>query len=473
MKSNMILALCLINSNHGIHGTHGIGVSLPCVPCIPWFIPFAVHIPDGNVLTPGWLVAGYLLAGILVGMSAWRIQDEEIPRVALLTAAFFVASLLHVPVPGLPSSAHLLLNGLLGVVLGRRAPLAIGMGLLLQAILLQHGGLTTLGVNCCVMALPALLAWQLFAILQPKSESRNPNLCDPQRPLRLVEEEETAEDAENRRGKFGFRISSFRFTKEFALGLLVGAVAVLATVLLHCLTLVWGGTSDWRALVVLVLPPHLFIAAIEGVVLGFTVSFLARVKPELLNGQIARTKNQIPRTMKETATTIAIEQEPRTKFQEAKLQNGLVLGIWFLVLWPSSAWAHRLEAEAQTKKIQKVKIESWFDLGGVPAGARVQVFRKSDKQLLLEHTLDENGRFTFFADNEPLHIVISAGDGHEKEIDIQPEADVTSLLPPADRSTRVGIKDILVGIGFLLALSAFVLSVRNNRRLASLSHKAQ
>ena len=152
----------------------------------------------------------------------------------------------------------------------------------------------------------------------------------------------------------------------------------------------------------------------------------------------------------------------------------LVLGTWFLEFgsW-NSAWAHRLEAEAQTKRIQKVKIESWFDLGGVPAGARVQVFRKSDDQLLLEHALDENGRFTFYADNEPLRVVVSAGDGHQKEIEIQPEADVTSPLPAADRSARVGIKDILVGFAFLLALSAFVLSIRNNRRLANLSPKTQ
>jgi len=144
--------------------------------------------------------------------------------------------------------------------------------------------------------------------------------------------------------------------------------------------------------------------------------------------------------------------------------------MFFFVLaaWPSSARAHRLEAEARTKKIQKVKIESWFDLGGVPAGARVQVFRKNGDQLLLEQALDENGQFTFYADCERLHVVISAGDGHQKEIDIQPEADVTSPLPPADRSARVGIKDILMGIGFLLALSAFILSLRNNRRLAAI-----
>src|SRR5260370_34624980 len=82
-----------------------------------------------------------------------------------------------------------------------------------------------------------------------------------------------------------------------------------------------------------------------------------------------------------------------------------------LVVCPASTWAHRLEGDAQTKKIQKVKIESWFDLGGIPSGARVQVFRKSDGQLLLEQPLDENGRLTFYADWERLHVVISAAYG--------------------------------------------------------------
>src|SRR5262249_37302832 len=122
---------------------------------------FAVHLPDGNVLTPAWLIVGYLLAGILVVIGSWRIEDEEIPRIALLTAAFFVVSLIHVPVPGLPSSAHLLFNGLLGVVLGRRAAVAIPLGLLLQAVLLQHVCLPTLRVDSRVMVLPALIALQI------------------------------------------------------------------------------------------------------------------------------------------------------------------------------------------------------------------------------------------------------------------------------------------------------------------------
>src|SRR6266851_3800033 len=206
---------------------------------------FAVHLPDGNVLTPAWLIGGYLVAGMLVVMGSWRIEDDEIPRIALLTAAFFVVSLIHVPVPGLPSSAHLLGNGLLGVVLGRRAALAIPLGLLLQAVLLQHGGLTTLGVNTCVMVLPALLAWQMFAGWQRLGHA-----------------------------------------PAFAAGLVIGGAAVMATVLLLCLTLLFGGTSDWRPLIALTVVPHLFIAAVEGLVLGFTVRFLARVKPAMLRRQV-------------------------------------------------------------------------------------------------------------------------------------------------------------------------------------------
>ena len=67
---------------------------------------------------------------------------------------------IHVPIG--PVRGHLLLNGLLGVVLGPRAGLAILVGLLMQAALIGHGGYTTVGVTCCVMTIPALLAWLLF-----------------------------------------------------------------------------------------------------------------------------------------------------------------------------------------------------------------------------------------------------------------------------------------------------------------------
>src|SRR5438132_3763079 len=114
---------------------------------------FAVHISDG-VLQTTWLAGGFVVAVCLAVVGCWRVRDEEIPQIALLTAAFFVASSIHIKVG--PSSWHLLLNGLVGVLLGRRAGLAIPIGLALQAALLGHGGLSALGVNTCVLLLPAL-----------------------------------------------------------------------------------------------------------------------------------------------------------------------------------------------------------------------------------------------------------------------------------------------------------------------------
>src|SRR5271166_6044211 len=123
------------------------------------FALLAVHISDG-VLSPSWVIGGFVLMALLMVPAMLRVRDEEIPRIALLTSAFFVASLIHVRFG--PTSVHLLLNGLVGVILGWRAGLAIPVGLALQAVLLGHGGFSTIGVNACVMTIPALLSGGLF-----------------------------------------------------------------------------------------------------------------------------------------------------------------------------------------------------------------------------------------------------------------------------------------------------------------------
>src|SRR2546429_2343382 len=128
---------------------------------VPVALPWAVHISDGVLAWPWW-VGGFALAAVLALAAAYRVRDEEIPRIALLTAAFFVASLIHVRLG--PTSVHLLLNGLVGVLLGWRAGLAILVALFLQAALLGHGGLSALCVNACLLTIPALLAWGLFCL---------------------------------------------------------------------------------------------------------------------------------------------------------------------------------------------------------------------------------------------------------------------------------------------------------------------
>jgi cobalt/nickel transport system permease protein len=273
---------------------------------------WAVHLAD-LPLSPLWLAGGFVLAGLLAVYGAWRIRDEEIPRVAVMASAFFVASLIHVKVP--PTSVHLLLSGLVGVVLGPRAALAIPVGLFLQLVLLGQGGYSTLGVNCCIMVLPALLAWQMFSVLRRTpwlrrqwfrgllvGVSTGVWVLSTVASIGLFVESRRSGGLEAGwsaasalllhplvlAGALLLAVLAVWFERrlendpEFPIGLLVGEVSVLATALLTCVALLGAGEKDWHSLVLLLFVAHLPIAVIEGTVLGFTVGFLARVKPEML-----------------------------------------------------------------------------------------------------------------------------------------------------------------------------------------------
>ena len=115
-----------------------------------------MHISEG-VLSGPVLAAGaaVALAGTAYGLK--KLDFEKIPRTAVLSAGFFAASLVHVPIG--VSSAHLILNGILGLLLGWTAFPAIATALILQAVLFQFGGITTLGVNTAVMAAPAVFCY--------------------------------------------------------------------------------------------------------------------------------------------------------------------------------------------------------------------------------------------------------------------------------------------------------------------------
>ena len=79
-----------------------------------------MHIPDG-ILPVTVCAAGYAATAAATWYSLRKINEQEnpqasVPKAAMLTAAFFVASWIHIPIP--PTSVHLVLNGLLGVLLG-------------------------------------------------------------------------------------------------------------------------------------------------------------------------------------------------------------------------------------------------------------------------------------------------------------------------------------------------------------------
>jgi len=120
-----------------------------------------MHISEG-VLKPEILITGAVISTVIGFYALKKLKNEEIPLVAVFSALFFLGSFIHIPIG--PASVHLILNGIIGAILGVRAFIAIGIALLLQGLLFGYGGISTLGVNTLNLALPALLGYAIFSL---------------------------------------------------------------------------------------------------------------------------------------------------------------------------------------------------------------------------------------------------------------------------------------------------------------------
>ncbi|MFP1644614.1 cobalt transporter CbiM [Pontitalea aquivivens] len=196
-----------------------------------------MHIVDGALSGP-IVAAGALLSagGIALGLRAMTL--DRIPAAGVLAASFFVASLIHVPVG--PSSVHLILNGLAGLVLGWAAFPALFVGLVLQAVFFGFGGVTVLGINTLAIALPAVL---IGAALRPLIAGAGP-------------------------------------ARAAVLGGLggAGALALTGVVIAAALALTGAGFVPAAKLV---LVAHLPVMVIEGLLTAAAVGLLQRVRPDL------------------------------------------------------------------------------------------------------------------------------------------------------------------------------------------------
>lgn len=112
-----------------------------------------MHLSEG-VLHSSTLIVGaaVAVAGMAIGLKS--LKSDRLSLTALFASAFFVASTIHIPV-GI-GSVHLILNGIAGIFLGWAVFPAFFIALALQALLFSFGGFAVLGVNLCIMALPAL-----------------------------------------------------------------------------------------------------------------------------------------------------------------------------------------------------------------------------------------------------------------------------------------------------------------------------
>ena len=197
-----------------------------------------MHISEG-VLSGPVLVSGGVLAAVGTAIGLKKLDYDHVARVGLLAAAFFVASLIHLPLG--PSSIHLIMNGLVGLLLGWAAFPAILVALFLQGIFFQYGGITTLGVNTIIMALPAVICYYGFG---PWIHTKPP------------------------------------WSALAAFG--CGFVSVLLGTVLVATALLFTEEA-FLEVASLVALAHLPVMIIEGIVVVFCIGFIKKVQPALLD----------------------------------------------------------------------------------------------------------------------------------------------------------------------------------------------
>jgi cobalt/nickel transport system permease protein len=190
------------------------------------------------------LAAGAIAAAVGTAIGLAKLDYERIPRAAVLSSAFLVVSLIHVPFG--PTTVHLTLIGLMGLILGWAVFPAMLIALLLQAVFFPpFGGLTTLGLNTVVMALPGVTCHYAF------------------------------------RSAVGHGRESYVFGVGFA----AGAVGIVLGALLGAGSLLAAG-RPFEQPAYLFLLAHLPLALIEGLVTGSVVVLLRKVRPELLEAPL-------------------------------------------------------------------------------------------------------------------------------------------------------------------------------------------
>lgn len=118
---------------------------------------FAMHISEG-ILPLNWAAFWFALAAPFVVWGLYKLKKLSSidlsfkPLVGLMAAVVFIISCMPIPVPTAGTCSHPCGTGISGILVGPAISVLVGaVALLIQALFLAHGGLSTLGANIVSM----------------------------------------------------------------------------------------------------------------------------------------------------------------------------------------------------------------------------------------------------------------------------------------------------------------------------------
>jgi len=225
---------------------------------------YAMHISEG-ILPLNWAAFWFAIAALFVAWGLYKLKKLSSidisfkPLVGLMAAVVFIISCMPIPVPTAGTCSHPCGTGISGILLGPAISILVtAVALLIQALFLAHGGLSTWGADIVSMGVMGSFAGFLtFRVLRS---------ITPLIPLF------------NKGGSGGLAVSGF----------MAGLFADWATYLTTSVELASGIKGDsafmplfWKILVAFV-PTQLPLGILEGAMTAGMVVLLYKKRPDLL-----------------------------------------------------------------------------------------------------------------------------------------------------------------------------------------------
>lgn len=224
----------------------------------------AMHISEG-ILPFNWAMFWFAVAAPFVGYGLSRLRKLSAldlslkPLIGLMTAVVFIISCMPIPVPSAGTCSHPCGTGISGILLGPVVSVLVAAAaLLVQALFLAHGGLSTWGANTVSMGIMGSFAGYLTFRTMRSITSLFPPF--------------------NKGGTRGVAISGF----------IAGLLADWATYIMTSAELASGIKGPdpfmpifWKILIAFV-PTQLPLGILEGAMTAGMVMLLYKKRPDLL-----------------------------------------------------------------------------------------------------------------------------------------------------------------------------------------------
>ncbi len=212
-----------------------------------------MHMADA-LLSPAVGGAMGVVSAAAVAWCSQRLRrggdDRRVPLMGVLGAFLFAAQMINFAIPGTGSSGHLGGGLLLAILLGPEAAfLVVASVLIVQALFFADGGLLALGCNIFNLGfLPAFVGYPLYRTIAGRAPTA--------------------------------RRASVAAVAAAVVSLQLGALAVVLQTLASGISALPFGTFA-----LFMLPIHLAIGVVEGLVTAAIVAFVRTARPQLLDGQ--------------------------------------------------------------------------------------------------------------------------------------------------------------------------------------------